>query len=222
MHPCERRRARRSSAARAGYSLLETIFSLSVLSILVASAALAASTSGALQARTGNAAQLDAQAARSVRAVAQRLRAVDSDSLFPVPGDGFGLDTMTFRTLLTTPTGGLQWSPVGRFELEPEPGEGDDGIDNDGDGLIDEQRVVLLPDIETPDRRIVVARDVPELLEGEIANGVDDNGNGLIDEAGLCFSAEEGILTVRVSVAAALDGRRVTVRTAEQSLRLRN
>jgi large repetitive protein len=45
-----------------------------------------------------------------------------------------------------------------------------DGIDNDGDSLIDE---------DFPDNN---GNSIADCLESELCNGVDDNGNTLIDE----------------------------------------
>jgi len=77
---------------------------------------------------------------------------------------------------------------------EPSPSDPDDGVDNDGNGLIDEGLVVWIRNPGDPDEeRIVLCRDVSESLEGEVpGNGLDDNGNDLIDEGGLAFDFPPG------------------------------
>ena len=75
-----------------------------------------------------------------------------------------------------------------RFEFVYDPDEVDDGQDNNGNGLIDEGRIVWTRNVGAPDERsVVLCHQVREYLEGEVPNGLDDNGNGLVDEKGLSF-----------------------------------
>jgi hypothetical protein len=106
---------------------------------------------------------------------------------------------------------------------EPEPGELDDGQDNDGDGLVDELRVVEVLAPNTPEeRRTVLVSGVTELFDGELANGADDNDNGLINEAGLSFSSDGNVVTLRLSCQRRGEGGRLLTKTAETAVRLRN
>jgi hypothetical protein len=71
---------------------------------------------------------------------------------------------------------------------------------------------------------VVWARDVSDLLEGEIENDADDNGNGLVDERGLSFEIDDtgNVLTIRLTCERLDEGRRPLRKTVETAVRLRN
>jgi hypothetical protein len=83
---------------------------------------------------------------------------------------------------------------------------------------------VLRRDLDDPSEApVVLARGVPERLEGETENGEDDNGNGLVDEPGLCFALEGTELSVRLTVARRLaNGGPVVRQSAETVVLARN
>ena len=214
--------------ARAGHTLLELALGVALAAVAAVSVGYAAQRGLALyEAQTAGAA-LDGRAARAINRVAQEL---------------FGAMGTSLQPPLETPPGApAVWSPalafehaIGwsggaplsggqlRVEWELVPGELDNGLDDNGDGMIDEGRVVLTRDALGPDPdRIVLVRSVPEYLEGELPNGLDDNGNGLIDERGLCFVRDGDVLTVRLSVQMTGSDGRTLVRTMEDSHALRN
>ena len=110
-----------------------------------------------------------------------------------------------------------------RLAFEYEAGEIDDGIDNNGNGLVDEGQVILTEDVGAPtERRRVLTRWVPELLQGEIENGIDDNGNGLIDERGFTMVQSGETITVLLSLQRLGNGGRLLNRSSMTSIRLRN
>jgi hypothetical protein len=69
-------------------------------------------------------------------------------------------------------------------------GELDDGLDNNDNGMIDECRLVLLPDVLGGGPEIGLAGYVTRFAEGELANGIDDNGDGDVDEPGFSIDWE--------------------------------
>jgi len=110
------------------------------------------------------------------------------------------------------------------IELEYAPGEADNGLDDDGDGLVDQGRVILVLDPGgANEQRTTLAKGVAEYLAGEVPDGVnDENGNGLVDERGLCFALDGNELTIRLTLRrSSLDGR-IYESTAESSVFLRN
>lgn len=70
--------------------------------------------------------------------------------------------------------------------------------------------------------RSVLASGVAELFDGEMLNNLDDNDNGLKDEAGLSFSSQGNVLTLRLTCQRREDGGRLLTKTAETAIRLRN
>ena len=115
--------------------------------------------------------------------------------------------------------GGVQWGPLTTIALELEPGEMDDGLDNDGDGFADEGRVVWTEAPGQPsERSVVLGQGVREYLQGETPNAADDNGNVLLDERGLSFASQDDVLTVRLTCQRLDDGGRVMTKTVQTSI----
>ena len=110
-----------------------------------------------------------------------------------------------------------------RIALELERVELDNGLDDNGNGLVDERMVVRIEDPGGPDeRRKVICHDVSEYLAGEIPNGLDDNGNGLNDERGLSFVVLGDVLTIRLTLEAPGANENMLERTVQTSVRLLN
>ena len=110
------------------------------------------------------------------------------------------------------------------LRLEMEPGEANNGADDDGDGLVDEGILVLIEDLGLPtEKRRVLARGLAEYAKGEVFNGVDDNGDGLVDEKGFAIERMGAALEVTVTLEQRPPGRDETIqRTLRSSILLRN
>ena len=215
-------RPRPHAGSRAGVTLLEITLGLTLFAI-VSSAAVVAGRSGvgAFE-NTTRTADLEARLRRAVDRVALELVVSIQDELDPDPESDFGTSDLLFRPAVdlngTEPVPG----DFQRIALEMDSAELDDGIDNDGDGLVDEGQLVLIRDDGGADEvRVVLANGVAEMYEGEEANGVDDNGNGVIDEAGFNLQREDDVLVVRLCLQKSSAGD-ITTRSLETSVRLRN
>jgi hypothetical protein len=115
------------------------------------------------------------------------------------------------------------YEPACTIGFEYEPGEVDDGVDNDGDGLVDEGQVVLTRNAGSANAtRAVLVKNVAELLQGEDLNGADDNGNGMEDEAGFCLQRDGEVVHIRLTLESVDDTGNVLRRTTETSIRMRN
>jgi type II secretory pathway pseudopilin PulG len=166
---------------------------------------------------------LEAQAQRTVNRVLNELREAGRAGLVPDPLPPFGSQTLDFQ--LNTGWVGtvVQWGTPTRVAFEMAPGEVDDGIDNNGNGVVDDGSVVWRSNPGQPDeQRIVWSNNVREFLEGEVPNGLDDNGNGLIDEGGLCFEANGNTVIVRLTLEQVDDNGGTITRTVESAITLRN
>ena len=131
-------------------------------------------------------------------------------------------DLVFTRTDSWTPTGPVLTPPL-RLLIEYQTGETDDGFDQNGNGLIDEQQLVLVTDDGLASEvRTVICTGVAELLEGEFLNGVDDNGNGLIDESGFCVTREEELLILRMTTERAEGAAALLSHTEEIAVAIRN
>ncbi len=211
-----------SRSTRTGFTLLESLFALSflvVLFLVVAHTSIRASDAfdeGTLEH------QLHSDTHRALERIAAELELAGSAALGPAEGD-LGVDVLDYRVPIGFPGGAVQWGPPTRIQFELKPGELDNGLDDDGDGFVDEGRVVWIENPELPgERRLILCSHVADRLEGELENGLDDNGNLLRDERGLSFSALNEVLTVRLTCECLDDEGRVLRKTVQTAVRLRN
>lgn len=130
---------------------------------------------------------------------------------------------LEFQRAVDFTAGAVVWSPTERIEFQYSPGDPDDGIDNDGNGLVDEGRVVWIQDLGLPsERRTTLCNGVREWLEGETpGNGNDDNDNQLIDERGLAFHFEGERLRIHLTLERVDAQRQRMTQTVETSVAFR-
>jgi type II secretory pathway pseudopilin PulG len=207
--------------ARAGFTLVEALLAAALLVLLMSSAVLAARGGlGAFRA-TQETTDAEARVRRALDRAVFELMSAGASELLPDPSGNFGTSNLQFRKAVglngTTPL----WGPSQSLAFEYAPDEVNDGVDNDGNGLIDDGLLVLTRDVGGDDQRIVLCSGVREFLEGEVPDGDDDNGNGVSDEAGFNVHRVGDVLFVRLSVEEALENGTI-VRTLETSVRLRN
>ncbi|MEO0653092.1 MAG: prepilin-type N-terminal cleavage/methylation domain-containing protein [Planctomycetota bacterium] len=194
-------RARR----QAGFSLIEVTASIAILSLVMVSLTqLGSTTTNAYDTSSGRT-ERELEAQRALEQVVGILTAAGSTTFNP-PIDGVALGTTDLRyNVITSMVGGVpNWSNTHRLVLQLEPGELDNGVDDDGDGLADERQLVsILDEGELNQRARILVKGVSELGLGELANGVDDDGDGVIDEAGFSMHQTGDLLFIEL----ALDGR---------------
>jgi type II secretory pathway pseudopilin PulG len=214
----------KSKSGRAGFTLIEVLIGCTVLAMLIGSlGAVLLSARGTYEQGLTTAA-LEARARRTVQRIATELTGAEASTLWPQPALQLGVATIQFRTCGGYAGGAQQWNPIERIELRPDPNDPDDGIDNDSDGSIDEQQIVLVRNFGQPDQiESVICGGVREYLQGETPNMADDNGNGLTDERGLSIVTDaNGTLTIRVT----LEGRDphgfLVAQTVETAVHVRN
>ena len=212
------------NARRRGMTLVETAIGATVMVMLLGLVALAVQRAGGAFRSGMDAGSTNAATQRAVERIARQFMDADRSSLVFAPTAPFAASSIEFARCQGFNAGALLLGPRQRVRFEYDVGELDDGRDNDGDGLIDEGRVVLNTDIGGGGRDVVLVEDVRELLQGESADGTDENGNGLADECG--FSATYDPLTFTLTLRLTVetpgsDGGRV-VRTAETAIRIRN
>jgi hypothetical protein len=158
-------------------------------------------------------ASVEAGARRALDRLSRELTSARAGSLESLPASPLWQDGIDFDRVrsMRAADGRITWSS-NRVEFRHEPEEADDGLDNDGDGLVDEGLLVLVQDAGGPEEHeTVLAHGVREYLEGELPNGLDDNGNGLIDERGATFERVGGDLCLHLTLEARdREGRLVT------------
>jgi prepilin-type N-terminal cleavage/methylation domain-containing protein len=208
---------------RAGFTLIEVLIAMTISAIVLGSAVTAAQRGVDAYRRSATNSALDAKVARALDRIKRELVGAGRDTLIPVPAAPFGSQVLEFQTEASWAGAAVAWGSSVQINWEPAPGELDNGIDDNGNGLVDEGVVVRIVDPGGPgEERVVLVRGVSELHEGELSNGIDDDGNGLIDEQGLSFDLNGDTLNVRLSLESRGPNGTLLVRTLETSITLRN
>lgn len=213
-----KKRQRTRGTGVEGFTLVEISIASAILMIVIGSLTMMALASDRAFQTGTTVAQLEARASGAMHQIVQDLTIAQHPPAIGPNGDVVdyvqAVDFVMGEPVLTLPR---------RLAFEYEGGELDDGIDNNGNGLVDEGQVVLTEDVGTAtERRRVLTRWVPELLEGEIENGVDDNGNGLVDERGFTVVLAGETVTVMLTLQRVDSGTRLMSRSSVTSTRLRN
>ena len=195
-----------------GFTLVELAISSVVFGII-----LSASLGASLTAQNGFSAamirsRLDQRAQRALDLIVDEFGTAGRTGLTPTSALPLGSDRLTYRRPTGLTAGAVAWGSASSVAYEYTADEPNNGIDDDGDGLVDEGRVVLIRNVGLATQtRTILGTAVPELMPDELANGIDDNGNGLSDEKGLAFSVTGSVLTIRFALAEVdVHGRRVT------------
>ena len=212
---------RRASAG--GFSLVEMAVVVALLSLVLGSLTLIGSTSNKAYQTGAVQSHLESRAAIAIAQMVDELRIAGVDTVAPDPLQGVGSSDLRYVQATGFANGQINWTPLRNLRLEYEIGELDDGLDNNGNGLVDEGRVVLVEDLGgATERRRVLTRWVPEFLEGELENGLDDNGNGLVDERGFVVERIGETYMIRLTVQRRTTEGQLLTRTARASTRSRN
>ena len=209
--------------SRRGFTLVEVVISVAVLTVTLGSVALISKQGSEAWRMNMSIGALDAKTERSLDRIIRFLETASGADLQPNLTVVAHSDWIDFQEIIGYSAGNLTLGETRSLELELSPGELDNGVDDNGNGLIDETRVVLVENPGQPnERRVTIARNVSEFLEGEFPNGNDDNGNGLDDEPGLCFDLTDDTLNVRLSMQKIGPDGNLLVRTLESSVTLLN
>ena len=212
---------------RTGFTLVELAINLTLLTVLFGGVGLASFRAVSLFAEASLVVDLNSRGARACDRIARTLMGTSENDLTPdlTPAgpDVVWSGTIDFRRPVGFTGTDVDWGDPWRLGWERDAGEADNGVDDDGDGLIDEGQVVLTEAPGTADeRRVVLVRGVAEHLEGETFDAADENGNGLVDEAGFSADLDQGTLNLRLTLQALDRAGNVVERTQEVSLCLRN
>jgi hypothetical protein len=208
---------------RAGFTVLELLFTVVLMPTFLISATLVLSSSRKAFSAAQEAAALQAKVDRAASRVAREMLSTSLGVLVPDPDGDLGANTLTFRNPMGLTGDVIDWGDQITLGFEYDTGEVDDGLDNDGNGLVDEGILVLTRDPGGADeQRVVICRNVSEFAEGEILNGADDNGNLVEDESGFNVHRTGDILTIRLTVETMSSTGELIRRSTETSLHFRN
>ena len=216
-------KCQRDNRRRSGFTIVELALAMGVLGLALGLAGMVTRTGSAAYRASEAGRQVEQNVHRALDLAIKELEATGADYLDPVLSlpEQFS-KSLEYQHLLLQGSNAVV-GPPSRLSLEYETGEINDGIDNNGNGLVDEGILVLVRNVGlTSQQRVVLCHGVRELLEGEVFNGTDDNGNGLNDEPGFFIQRTGSVLTIRLSVEGLGPLGQVLVRTAESSVRMEN
>jgi prepilin-type N-terminal cleavage/methylation domain-containing protein len=216
---------RRVHRETAGFTLIELLLSIGVMGIILTALAQVQMRSSA-QAKSMQAREVaEGRARKALDRIAEEMSGVGRSLIFPDPSTPLGTSAMTYqRATGVTAAGVVTWGTPSRLELQLDPRELDNGRDDDSDGLVDEQRLVLTRNFGLANAQsVVLCTDIPKFAPGEVGgNAIDDNGNGVVDEAGFNIQRIGDLLTIRLTAQQPYSGNRVATVSLETSIVLHN
>lgn len=213
----------RRRSACSGFTLYEVAITVGLLGLVFAATGMVSRSTSDLANFSGEKSRTEARARRTLDRVVEELAMAGSGMLTPDPAAPGWTDDLDFQCATGVAGGVATWGQLTSLLWEREPAELADGQDNDGDGLIDEGRVVLVRSTGLPnERRVVLCSSVAEFAEGETAAIGDENGNGLEDERGFSLQRDGELLTVRLTLQEQVEQGQVLTTSVRTSIRLRN
>jgi hypothetical protein len=143
----------------------------------------------------------DSKARQALERIVAELGNAGIDNLTADPSGPNGDDEVAFLPLVNVVNGVAVLGNEVRIRRQASPTDPNDGVDNDGNGLVDEGELVLTRNVgAVNESSTVLCTEVPELLAGEKPNGLDDNGNGVVDESGFNVQRQGSLLAIRIGV----------------------
>ncbi|MFN0006330.1 MAG: type II secretion system protein J [Planctomycetota bacterium] len=209
-----------------GFTLLELGIAVSMLGVLLVGAVSIFESTRRVHEATTTDVDLESNVQRTLERIADLLQRSRRSNVLPAsPGAQapFSASQVDFTSVTSFVGGAAVWGAAQRIEFQYSPTDPDDGLDNDGDGIIDDGAVVWTTDLGLPTQRsMILCRGVTEFANGETQDATDQNGNGLIDERGLSFDFQGSSVTVRLTVSRVLNASRQSTRSAQRMITLRN
>lgn len=209
---------------RRGYTLVETSLVVVVLSLFLGATARLVTGGSKAYEQGASVSALDSRARRAIERAASELSTSVRGSWSVTALAPLGTETLQFRPCEGSNAGTIVTGNARRLELRRDPADANNGVDDDGDGLVDEGLLVLVRDVGlSTETEAVLVRGVTEYAPGETPNAADDNGNGLVDERGFSIVSDaNGTATIRLTIAGLDPDRRLVTRTVETRVYARN
>jgi hypothetical protein len=207
---------------RAAFTLLELVLATVILTVALSTLALFGGRSADALGSSTAQSELDTRLRRTLARLGDELLASGLGTLVPDAAAPAGATAQTYRRSDGVLNGAIRWTTPMRFAFAYEVGELDDGLDNNGNGLVDEGVVQWTRELGQADEQtVVLCHGVRELGPGELDNDLDDDGDGLVDERGLAFERVGNTLRVSLTLERGSGGRMLT-RTLETAVQPRN
>lgn len=212
----------RGSAA-GGYTLVELAIAAALLTVALGTLALMGTSSAGALGEGACQAELDAHLRRTVARIGEELLPSGMAVILPDAFPAEGASELSYRKTGGPVNGRNTWAETHRFAFAYERGELDDGLDNNGNGLVDEGVVEWTIGVGQPgEQTVTLCHGVREFDSREEDNDVDDDGDGLVDERGLVFQRSGSVLRVSLTLERLDAQGRSIVRALETTVQPRN
>lgn len=192
---------------RAGYTLIEAMVGIALVSLLSLMAAMLVRMTRTSQVADVSAIELEDQAYRLLDRIQYAIIGTDRDKLFPDPVTPIHSSELSYEVVIGVEDGEVVWGDPERIGLEA--ADSKRLVWNRNPGEADEQRSIW-------------CNVVRPFIEGELPNGIDDNGNNLVDEKGLSFTLQGNMVTIRITLERMRREGPPLVKVVETTVRVRN
>jgi hypothetical protein len=217
-------RTQLATHSRSGLTLIELALSMGLFGLVMGLGAMVSNSARSAYESTSTSSITEAQVKVALDRIAREIEMGALGTLDPAL-DGVVTDTsrMSMMQVVDIVNGAIVLGDVLTIGYSIDPRDPVDGVDNDGDGLIDEGHLIMIRDDGGANpQTVTLCRNVRRFLEGEESGAGDENGNGLTNEAGFLIEREGDLLTLQLTVERPSTSGNTQVRTSTTSVLLRN
>ena len=171
----------------------------------------------------GTSARRDAErrAATSLERIVARLTDCGGATITATLAPPSGGSAITYRERKGWASNAPVYGELITIAWETDPGDAQNGADDDRDGIVDEGQVAITIGTGSATKKAVLVQNVANRLENEVGgNSADDNGNGLVDERGFSIDRVGPRLTIRLTVERMGPDKVRVLETAQTTIRL--
>lgn len=200
------------------------MISVGLVGLVVSLGTLVSGTARGAFMTTSSTGRLEARVKAATDRIVQEFASAAAGTLEPQL-DGFVADSdqISMQQVIAIVDGAAVLGDVLTLEYRQDPADPEDGEDNDGDGLIDEGRLVMTRDNGGGNvQSVTICSGVRRYLQGETGADGDENNNGLTNESGFLIQREGNLITLQLTLVEAWGEGQLTERTSTTSVILKN
>lgn len=212
------------AARRRGLTLIEVSISLGLFGIVMSLGTMISDSARSAYDSASSSSMTEAEVKITLDRIAAELEMAALGTLDPAL-DGVITDTdqISLMQVVDIVAGAPVLGDLLGLRYIDDPNDVVDGVDNDGDGLIDEGHLIMIRNMGGINpQTVTLCRNVRHFLEGEEGGPADENGNGLVNESGFLIQRTGDLLTLQLTVEQARANGTTSVRTCTTSVMLRN
>ena len=208
---------------RGGFTIVEIMIAMTILAVVGGAITLAVQSSIGVYSTATRVVDLEDQGRYTLQRIKTLLLATSQTMINPRPGSPASTNSVDFQRAVGAVGLAITWGNLERIQFQYEPSELNDGNDNNGNGLVDEGRLVWIQNVGlASQRQIVLCKYVRELQQNETPAAGDENGNGLTNESGMCFDFSGNNVNMRLTIER-FDSQGVLIsRTFQSTITVRN